>query len=367
MALNCGVKYWAFISYSHKDTAVADWLHTKIETYRVPRSLVGTPSREGDVPMRIMPIFRDRDELPTSAELGDNLEKSLQQSRYLIVICSPDAAQSRWVEEEVRAFKGWYGREHIIALIARGVPNATDRDHPEEECFPASMRFDVGAANARVQVEPIAADLRPEGDGRERAFLKILAGVLGVGFDDLYQREKRRQKRRQTMLAAAIVLALAAIGATWWSIARIGRSQRQIGQQVATVQQQAAVATTQFEKVRPTDAGAKERIDAAEQRAIDAIKATEQARLNNVPDAEYNKLQSAAIGAILEVEQSAQTTEESIYAREVNKTARAMFSDELHAWEAKMDARHAAMIKSMEDKMKTQIEAAKKAQKKIRE
>jgi len=109
------VKYWAFISYSHKDTAIADWLHEKLETYRVPKSLVGTPSREGEVPSRIMPIFRDREELPTSSELGDNLQKSLQQSRYLIVICSPDAAQSRWVEEEVRAFKGWHGRDHVIA------------------------------------------------------------------------------------------------------------------------------------------------------------------------------------------------------------------------------------------------------------
>ena len=89
------MKYWAFISYSHKDTAIADWLHRKLETYRVPKSLVGTPSREGEVPSRIMPIFRDREELPTSSELGDNLQKSLQQSRYLIVICSPDAAQSR--------------------------------------------------------------------------------------------------------------------------------------------------------------------------------------------------------------------------------------------------------------------------------
>ena len=89
------MKYWAFISYSHKDTAIADWLHPRLETYRVPKSLVGTPSREGEVPSRIMPIFRDREELPTSSELGDNLQKSLQQSRYLIVICSPDAAKSR--------------------------------------------------------------------------------------------------------------------------------------------------------------------------------------------------------------------------------------------------------------------------------
>lgn len=326
------MKYWAFISYSHKDTAVADWLHQKLETYRVPKSLVGTPSREGEVPARIMPIFRDRDELPTSSELGDNLQKSLQQSRYLVVICSPDAAKSRWVEEEVRAFKGWYGRDHIIALIARGAPNATDRGRPDDECFPQSMRFDVGAANTRVQVEPIAADLRPEGDGRERAFLKIVAGLLGVGFDDLYQREKRRQKRRQAMVAVAAVLALAAVGATWSSIARLGRSQRQMSQQVATVQQQAAVATTQFKDVRPKDPAVIARIDAAEKRAMEAVDALEQGRLNNVSDAEWEKLNGVAVGAIVDVEQiAAQTTEEEIYAKEATKPARAKYSQELDA------------------------------------
>lgn len=354
------MKYWAFISYSHKDTGIADWLHQKLETYRVPKSLVGTPSREGEVPPRIMPIFRDREELPTSSELGDNLHKSLQQSRYLIVICSPDAAQSHWVEEEVRAFKGWHGRDHIIALIAHGAPNATDRGRADEECFPQSIRFDVNAAKAPVRVEPIAADLRPEGDGRERAFLKIVAGLLGIGFDDLYQREKRRQKRRQMMLAAAAIVAVAGIGATWWSIARIGQSQKQISQKVATVQQQAAVATTQFEKVRPSDNAAKERIDAAEQRAIKAIQVCEQARLNKVPDREYDKLNSAALGALLEVEQTAQTTEESIYAKEVNKTARGLYAKEFRAWRDQVDAQYDAMFKQAQERMKAQMQQMKK-------
>jgi len=130
------MKYWAFISYSHKDAPVADWLHKKLETYRVPRSLVGIPSRDGTVPERLIPIFRDREELPTSSQLGDNLQKSLEQSRYLVVICSPAGAQSRWVEEEIRAFKGWHGRDRIIALIASGIPNANDGPDTETECFP---------------------------------------------------------------------------------------------------------------------------------------------------------------------------------------------------------------------------------------
>ena len=87
-----GYKYWAFISYSHRDRAWGDWLHKTLETYRVPARLVGRASRDGEVPARLFPVFRDRDELPSSANLGDVLNESLRQSRYQIVICSPRSA-----------------------------------------------------------------------------------------------------------------------------------------------------------------------------------------------------------------------------------------------------------------------------------
>src|SRR5665213_2834436 len=76
-------KYWAFISYSHKDDAWARWLHHGLETYNVPVKLVGKPGRDGTpVPPRAHPVFRDRDELPGSAKLTDNIESALRQSRY---------------------------------------------------------------------------------------------------------------------------------------------------------------------------------------------------------------------------------------------------------------------------------------------
>src|SRR5689334_13547543 len=70
-------KYWAFISYSHRDKSWGDWLHKALETYRVPRRLVGSAGRDGPVPKRLFPIFRDREELPTSADLGSNISEAL--------------------------------------------------------------------------------------------------------------------------------------------------------------------------------------------------------------------------------------------------------------------------------------------------
>jgi hypothetical protein len=81
--------------------AAAAWAHRALEGYAVPRKLVGTVTALGAVPRRLSPIFRDRDELPASGNLGDELTGALAASRCLVVICSPAAAKSRWVAEEI--------------------------------------------------------------------------------------------------------------------------------------------------------------------------------------------------------------------------------------------------------------------------
>jgi hypothetical protein len=220
-------RYWAFISYSHQDTAVAEWLHKALETYRVPRRLVGRSSRDGRVPGRLYPVFRDRDELPGSSNLGDNITSALEQSRYLIVICSPRAATSRWVNEEVTAFKRLGREDRILCLIVDGEPNAADRSgDAAAECFPEAVRYGVDGAGRPTteRKEPIAADLRPHADGRANAKLKVLAGLLGVGFDELKQRELQRRRRRRLVLTVQGAAALLAVLATYGVLADSGIS-----------------------------------------------------------------------------------------------------------------------------------------------
>jgi hypothetical protein len=81
------------------------WLHRSLENYRVPRRLRATAGEFGPVPERLNPIFRDREELASADNLGASVQAALVDSESLIVICSPRAAQSRWVNEEVLAFK----------------------------------------------------------------------------------------------------------------------------------------------------------------------------------------------------------------------------------------------------------------------
>jgi dipeptidyl aminopeptidase/acylaminoacyl peptidase len=211
-------RYWAFISYSHADARWGDWLHKKLETYRVPRGLVGKPSRDGKVPRRLFPIFRDREELPVSSDLGANLKGSLEQSRYLVVICSPQAAGSRWVNEEVCYFKSRRGEDRLMCLIVDGEPNATDKPNSNlAECFPPAVRFRIlpNGDLATERTEPIAADARPHADGNKRARFKLLAGLAGVSFDELWKRERRRRIHR-ALQYVGMIFCLTLVGATGW-------------------------------------------------------------------------------------------------------------------------------------------------------
>ena len=138
------MKYWAFISYSHTDREWGDWLHKVLETYRVPRRLIGRESRDGTIPARLFPIFRDREELPVSADLSSNINEALRESRYLIVVCSPRAAASRWVGEEIKTFKRLGREDRILALIVDGEPNASEGKpgfKVEDECFHEALRY----------------------------------------------------------------------------------------------------------------------------------------------------------------------------------------------------------------------------------
>ena len=210
-------KYWGFISYSHKDTAVARSLQNAIESYRIPRRLVGLATPVGGLPEYLRPVFRDRDELPAGVDLTATVRAALAASRYLIVICSPDAARSQWVAREIEEFKRLHGEQRVLALIARGEPFASGISGREaEECFPEPLRLTLPevAQAGRRPVEIVAADLRPHGDGKRLATLKILAGMMGAGnsVDELVRRDAQRRARRMAMLAAASVAGMAVMG-----------------------------------------------------------------------------------------------------------------------------------------------------------
>ena len=193
-------KYKAFLSYCHRDDRVASWLQRALESYRVPRKLVGTTTGVGEVPARIRPVFRDREDLSSATDLGDTIQQALADSENLIVVCSPEAAASQWVNEEIREFARMGKQDRVFCIIVEG--ELADPDTPST-CFPAALA-EIGMH------EPLAADVRKWADGKLLSKLKLVSGMLGLPLDQLRRRDL--QKRQKIWALAAVAsIALAAV------------------------------------------------------------------------------------------------------------------------------------------------------------
>lgn len=211
-----GPRYKAFLSYSHIDSAAALRLHRRLEGYRMPHRLVGRETRFGTVPARLWPIFRDREELAASADLSATVRTALDESAAMIVLCSPAAAASLWVSEEIRTFRIFHPDRPVIAAILSGSPL---------DCFPRVLRDVDDEGRSR---EPLAADLRHEKDGPQLGLLKLVAGVTGVELDDLVQRDAQRKLRRVTVITGvALVAGLVMAVLAWFALTARAEAERQ--------------------------------------------------------------------------------------------------------------------------------------------
>lgn len=178
------LRYSAFISYARSDERAARWLQQRIEGYRFPRRMVANGLA------RLLPVFRDRDELAAGSDLNDALAAALAESQWLIVICTPAAAASKWVSREIEVFTKLRCSAHVLTAWFDGAIDTA---------FPATL----GGPDGHV---PLAADFRANGDGRRLGSLKLIATLAGVRLDDLIHRDAARRARRLALVALAAVL-----------------------------------------------------------------------------------------------------------------------------------------------------------------
>lgn len=199
-------QYKAFISYRHgePDRKWAKWVLTQLESYRVPKSL----QRQG-FPKYVGKLYRDEDEAPASSDLPTHIRKALEQSEFLIIICSKNTPESQWVSREIETFTKLGRANSILTLLVDGEPS---------EAFPPALSN-----------EPAAADVRSNSDfsGKERekiAILKLAAGLLGCNFDDLRRRNEERELKRKRLSYSAVfatLLIVAAAGFYYWDTTRL--------------------------------------------------------------------------------------------------------------------------------------------------
>ena len=199
-------KYYAFISYNSKDTKWGKRVQRKLEHYRMPATLC---SERGWKRTPIRPVFF----APTDIQPGgltDELQERLKASRNLIVICSPNSAQSDWVGKEIEFFHGLGRTQNIHFFIVDGKPHS---GNPETECFnpvidklglPEILGANINERNYRL---PLL--------NKERAYVQLVSKLLGVEFDAIWQRHKRILINRAIAWFLGIVAILAALWAVW--------------------------------------------------------------------------------------------------------------------------------------------------------
>ena len=188
-------KYWAFISYSNKDKASAEKIHKALEQFSFPKELV----RSGKVPKRMRPIFKDRDELACGEDLNLSIKSAIANSYALIVLCSPEAAKSRWVNLEIREFKKAKPDHKIICIVVGG---GSHSNQGPRYSFPSALEMDTTL---------LWVDIRPNKKAFDQAIVSTLAGIINLGYDDLFQRHQRAKFRAITnklILATTILLTL---------------------------------------------------------------------------------------------------------------------------------------------------------------
>lgn len=224
--------YDAFISYKHgDDKPVAAGLQLVLQT-------LGKAWWQ----RRSMRVFRDATALAPSAALALSIENALQQSRALVLIASPEAGASPWVEKEVA-----YWLEHrdlsklFIAVTAGDLRwDARNNDFVWDAATPLPPSL-----KGRFAHEPLWVDLRHFRGSKahigkhDQDFVDcvggIAAAILGRAKDDLLSEELRQQRRNLTFAwGAAAGLADLAITAGFLAV----EAERQRG--VAVKQEQQA-------------------------------------------------------------------------------------------------------------------------------
>lgn len=176
-------KKYAFISYNHGDVKIAKWLQNKLESYKLPIEI----DNEYEDSKYLRPIFRDKTDLGTGV-LSEEICKHLESSKYLIVICSSNSSESKWVSAEVKYFIEDLQRLRNVIPFIIDVKSDSGR---EKDHFPQYLR-DFIDQNPEKELLGINTD----DGGKEMAFVRVVSHMLGVSFDELWKRHERERRKR---------------------------------------------------------------------------------------------------------------------------------------------------------------------------
>ncbi|MBE5996786.1 MAG: TIR domain-containing protein [Lachnospiraceae bacterium] len=215
-------EYSAFISYRHApaDISVASEIQKRLERYPVPAAI-----RKKTGKAKIGRIFRDKEELPITSDLNEDITEALENADYLIVICSTSTKESMWVEREIRTFLKNHSKKEILTVLVNGEPyevipevlltDTVERTAPDGTVYEETINY-----------EPLSCDFRAGiKTARRTEIPRLAAALLGCKYDELVMRERQYRRRRLTaILGTTGTLAAIALAYLIWSRAEIKKN-----------------------------------------------------------------------------------------------------------------------------------------------
>jgi tetratricopeptide (TPR) repeat protein len=261
MAEPASFKYRAFLSYAHADTRWAKWLHRQLEGFRLDKDLIGRKTSLGPVPKTLRPVFRDREDFPGGHTLTEATITALDASAALIVLCSPVAAGRPAVNEEVRLFRARHPARPLIPVIIEG-------KYPDN--FPLALRFELAPDGTLTDcpVTILGPDLRDDADGKSLSLAKVVAGLTGLGADEIFRRAERTRRRQNRFWAGLagvfFLLAVAAAGSALYAWQQLKTNEAFLSATLRTATEIVTTAAAQAEKYNVPRAATLELLTKAE-------------------------------------------------------------------------------------------------------
>ncbi len=210
-----------------EDAAATRELAESIRAYRLPRKLV-LPDPSLDYRRN----YLDCDGAP----LDDAGRERLDNTRYLVLLCSPRTKNDPEILKRIEQFRKTHDAEGIVLCIAEGEPVDSFPESFIEKKTVKQILPDMSVVERTETIEPIAADIRADSKSRKREVLRyetvrITASVLGLHPDDLEQRHRAR--RRRTIIAALAVVGAVCLtaGAIFLRLGLIARNEGRIAEE----------------------------------------------------------------------------------------------------------------------------------------
>jgi len=263
-------KYYAFISYSRKNSPAANYLQKELERSKIPSAKVDESLLPQDGKY-LKPVFLDKRDLEvTEKDFSENIQHAIENSRYLLVLCSPESAQSEWVGREISYFLETHENNinAIVPIILSGNPGSGD----DQECLPEVLRREDIQRRNLPRMIPEKGET--EEQGWENGMVQAMSYMLRVNRESIKATIDAERIRIYRNYAAIFLVALLISAAlTVWALLAEKRADRNAAlanRNEQTANRNANAAKAQAERADKNAIEAKQQSDIAKKNEAEA-------------------------------------------------------------------------------------------------